>query len=64
MKLMKLITKNEVNIIQIFFTKRIDQRTVECSGDFLHNAELDEVVVVVVELEARLFLRSPHLHPL
>ena len=51
-----------MNTKQQLFTKFFDQRAVESSGDSLWNAELDEVVVAVVELGASLFLGNPDLH--
>ena len=54
-KLKKLYTMNEINIKHHFL---LTKRAVESSGGSLSNAEQD---VFVVELEASLFPRSPHL---
>ena len=64
----KKLTNYKERIIYIkhhLFIKKFNQRAVEqqkSSGASLYNAELDEVVVVIVELEMPLFLRSPPLH--
>ena len=66
MKLKKLINYKEHKKCQSSMIYKQFQskscREKKSSGVSLSNAELDEVVVVVVELETSLFLRSPHLH--